>query len=39
MRGKLLRGCSVFCGLLLLWQLASYSGIPTFFVAFPGGGR
>ena len=38
MRGKLLRGCSVFCGLLLLWQLASYSGIPT-FVAFSGGGR
>lgn len=35
MRGKLLRGCSVFCGLLLLWQLASYSGIPTFLLPSP----
>ncbi|VDZ66878.1 ABC transporter permease [Klebsiella aerogenes] len=33
--GKLLRGCSVFCGLLLLWQLACYSGIPTFLLPSP----
>lgn len=35
MRSKLLRGSSVFCGLLLLWQLASYSGIPAFLLPSP----
>lgn len=35
MRGKLLRGAGVFCGLLLLWQLASNSGIPAFLLPSP----
>ena len=35
MSGKLLRGCVVFCGLLLLWWLATRSGIPAFLLPSP----
>ncbi len=38
MTGRLWRGGMVFGGLMLLWGLASRSGIPIFFTV-PAGGR
>jgi putative hydroxymethylpyrimidine transport system permease protein len=35
MSGRLWRGGMVFCGLLLLWWLASRSGIPAFLLPSP----
>jgi hypothetical protein len=38
MSAKLFRAAVVFCGLLLLWWLATRSGIPAFLLPSPGGG-
>lgn len=35
MSGRLWRGGMVFCGLMLLWGLASRSGIPRFLLPSP----
>lgn len=35
MTGRLWRGGMVFCGLMLLWGLASRSGIPHFLLPSP----
>ncbi len=39
MTGRLWRGGMVFCGLMILWGLASRSGIPHFLLPSPDGGR
>ncbi len=35
MTGRLWRGSMVFCGLMILWGLASRSGIPHFLLPSP----